>query len=106
MQVWKVGLIISIVVHYRKYKGYLEDQESAQEMLKSEDAETRAFAREELDLINKSIEQTKELYERGYELGCKGLTIYRDNSRNEQVLSTDSISSFPLEQICFRSTQS
>ena len=37
-----------------------------------------------------TVEQTKELYEQGYELGCKGLTIYRDNSRNEQVLSTDS----------------
>ena len=36
-----------------------------------------------------TIEQTKELYEKAYELGCKGLTIYRDNSRNEQVLSID-----------------
>lgn len=35
-----------------------------------------------------TIEQTKELYEKGYELGCKGLTIYRDSSRNEQVLTT------------------
>ena len=38
---------------------------------------------------NFTVEQTKELYEYGYKLGCKGLTIYRDNSRNEQVLSTD-----------------
>ncbi len=36
-----------------------------------------------------TVKQTKELYEEAYELGCKGLTIYRNNSRNEQVLSTD-----------------
>ncbi len=34
-----------------------------------------------------TIEQTKELYELMYKLGCKGGTIYRDKSRSEQVLS-------------------
>ena len=37
-----------------------------------------------------SIDDTKELYEQAFELGCKGVTIYRDKSRSEQVLSTDS----------------
>lgn len=36
-----------------------------------------------------SVEQTAQLYEQAYDLGCKGVTIYRDNSRTEQVLSTD-----------------
>lgn len=35
---------------------------------------------------NYTIRQTAELYEYMYELGCKGGTIYRDGSRDEQVL--------------------
>lgn len=37
-----------------------------------------------------TIEQTKQLYEMMYDLGCKGGTIYRDGSRDEQILATDS----------------
>ena len=37
-----------------------------------------------------TIEQTEKLYELMYDLGCKGGTIYRDGSRDEQILATDS----------------
>ncbi len=38
---------------------------------------------------NYTVEQTAKLYEMMYDLGCKGGTIYRDASRDEQILATD-----------------
>ncbi|WP_138751976.1 adenosylcobalamin-dependent ribonucleoside-diphosphate reductase [Paenibacillus sinopodophylli] len=45
-----------------------------------------------------TAEETGKLYELAFELGCKGVTIYRDGSRDVQVLSTSKIESSETEK--------
>ena len=70
---------------------------SAMQLTPEEHVRTQAAAQEFIDSsISKTVnapeahtvEEVKTLYGLGYELGCKGMTYFRENSRNEAVLST------------------
>ena len=44
-----------------------------------------------------SVETVKDVYMKGWELGCKGVTVYRDGSRSGVLVSTESTQKDPRE---------
>ncbi|MBI4433866.1 adenosylcobalamin-dependent ribonucleoside-diphosphate reductase [Candidatus Uhrbacteria bacterium] len=70
---------------------------NAKQLTPEEHVRTQAAAQEYIDSsISKTVnapeahtvEEVKKLYMLGYELGCKGMTYFRENSRSESVLSS------------------